>query len=288
MKPRLEFESTSLPGQEDSVRTVPVARFERRHARLLEDAVAREEPLEIRLGGASVGVVMRTPGHDEELALGFVITERVVSSLDEVASVRHCNRVPDPDAEDNVIRVTLRPGVPVDLHALRRNLYASAACGICGKATIENVLRAAPPLDDGSRFPAAFFYDLPARLRKEQAVFARTGGLHAAGLLAGDGTLLAVREDVGRHNAVDKVIGWACREGRLPLAGHALIVSGRVSYEIVQKALAARIPVVAAVSAPTSLAVRLAEEAGMTLIGFLRGTGMNVYGRGDRVEGSMT
>ncbi len=284
MKPRLDPESIGLPGQEDSVRTVPVARFERRHARLLEDAVAREEPLEIRLGGASLAVVMRTPGHDEELALGFLLTERVIASLDEVASVRHCSRVPDPEAEDNVIRVTLRPGVRVDLEALRRNLYASASCGICGKATIENVLRTAPPLEDGAAFPAEFFYGLPARLRDEQEVFARTGGLHAAGLFDRDGNLLAAREDVGRHNAVDKVIGWAGRAGRLPLAGHALIVSGRVSYEIVQKALAARIPVVAAVSAPTSLAVRLAEEAGLTLIGFLRGSGMNVYGRRDRVR----
>jgi FdhD protein len=189
--------------------------------------------------------------------------------------------VADPEAEDNVIRVTLRPGVRVDLEALRRNLYASAACGICGKATIENVLDAAPPLDDDSRFPAAFFYDLPARLREEQAVFARTGGLHAAGLFGRDGTLLAAREDVGRHNAVDKVIGWAGRGGRLPLGGHVLLVSGRVSYEIVQKALAARIPVVAAVSAPTSLAVRLAEEAGLTLVGFLRGSGMNGAGSRD-------
>jgi len=284
MKPRLEYLSTGLPGQEESVRTVPVARFDRHRSRTLEDAVAREEPLEIRLGGASVGVVMRTPGHDEELALGFVITERVVRSLDEVASVRHCDRVSDPEAEDNVIRVTLRPGVSVDLEALRRNLFASAACGICGKATIENALRTAPPLEDDTSFPSAMFHELPGRLGAEQAVFARTGGLHAAGLFTADGTLLAAREDVGRHNAVDKVIGWAGREGMLPLSGHALIVSGRVSYEIVQKALAARIPVVAAVSAPTSLAVRLATEAGMTLIGFLRGDGMNVYSRRDRLR----
>ena len=284
MKPRLDPDSTGLPGQEDSVRTVPVARFDRHRARLLEDAVAREEPLEIQLGGVSLAVVMRTPGHDVELATGFVLTERVVASLDDVASVRHCSRVVDPEAEDNVIRVTLRPGVRVDLDALRRNLYASAACGICGKATIENALRTAPPLEDDAVFSAEGFYRLPGRLREAQAVFARTGGLHAAGLFGRDGTLLAVREDVGRHNAVDKVIGWAGRDGRLPLAGHALLVSGRISYEIVQKALAARIPVVAAVSAPSSLAVRLAEDAGMTLVGFLRGTGMNVYGRRDRVR----
>jgi len=284
MKPRLDHGTQGLPGQEDSVRTVPVARFDGHRALLTEDAVAREEPLEIQLGGASLVVVMRTPGDDEELALGFLLTERVVASLDEVASVRHCTRVAHPEAEDNVIRVTLRPGVPVDLDALRRNLYASAACGICGKATIENVLRSAPPLDDGAAFPAAYFYGLPARLREAQAVFARTGGLHAAGLFDGTGTLLAVREDVGRHNAVDKVIGWAGRARRLPLAGHVIVVSGRVSYEIVQKALAARVPVVAGISAPSSLAVRLAGEAGMTLVGFLRGSGMNVYGRRDRVR----
>jgi FdhD protein len=248
-----------------------------------EDSVAREEPLEIQLGGASLAVLMRTPGHDPDLALGFLVTERVVASPEQVASVRHCRAVSDPDASENVIRVVLAPGVAVDLDALRRNLYASSSCGICGKATIANALASAPPLADESRFDTAFFPPLPERLKAAQPAFAATGGLHAAGLFAPDGALLAAREDIGRHNAVDKVIGWALREGRLPLAGHVLLVSGRISYELVQKALVARIPVLAAVSAPSSLAVDLAERAGLTLVGFLRGASFNVYGQRSRV-----
>jgi len=181
------------------------------------------------------------------------------------------------------MRALLRPGVRVDFDALRRNLYASSSCGICGKATVENALTTARPLDDSARFPRSFFEKLMERMRSAQCAFERTGGIHAAGLVAPEGALLVVREDVGRHNAVDKVVGWAARRGRLPLSGHALLVSGRISYEIVQKALAARVPLIAAVSAPTSLAVRLAEEAGIGLVGFLRGSGFNVYGRSERV-----
>lgn len=264
---------------------VSVRRFEAEHASACEDVVAREEPLEIQLGGASLAVVMRTPGHDEELALGFLVTERVVAGRDEVASVRHCSIAPDPAAEGNVIQVVLTPGVSVDLDALRRNFYASSSCGICGKATIDNVLVSADPLEDACRFAPSFFYELPGRLEEAQAGFLRTGGLHAAGLFDPAGERVVVREDVGRHNAVDKVVGWALRAGRLPLAGHVLMVSGRISYEIVQKAWAARIPVVAAVSAPSSLAVDFAARAGMTLVGFLRGRGLNVYGRVERVVG---
>jgi FdhD protein len=249
-----------------------------------EDIVAIEEPLEIQLGGAPLAVVMRTPGHDEELALGFLVTERVVASPAQVVSVRHCRAVADPDAAENVLRVLLADGVAIDLDALRRNLYASSSCGICGKATIANALATAPALDDASRFDPAFFAALPQRLAAAQPAFAETGGLHAAGLFAPDGELLVVREDVGRHNAVDKVIGWALRAGRLPLAGHVLLVSGRISYELVQKALVARIPVLAAISAPSSLAVELAEHARLTLIGFLRGRTFNVYGERARVS----
>ncbi len=250
-----------------------------------EDVVAREEPLEIRLGGAPLAVVMRTPGDDEELAAGFLVSERVVRSPEEIASLRHAPGV-DPEAEDNAIQVVLAPGVEVDLDALRRNLYASSSCGICGKATLENVLRDAPPLDDPARFAPGFFYGLPGRLAEAQPVFSRTGGLHAAGLFDAQGRLLVAREDVGRHNAVDKVVGWALQRGRVPLAGHVLLVSGRISYEIAQKALVARLPVVAGVSAPSSLAVELAERSGMALVGFLRGTRLNVYGRRERVVGS--
>lgn len=250
-----------------------------------DDLVACEEPLEIQLGPVSLAVVMRTPGNDEELALGFLVTERVVSSPMDVVSVRHCSTLPSPEAEDNVIRVTLAPHVVVDLAALRRNLYASSSCGICGKATIENALAVAPPLTgDNSHYDVATLRTMPAQLTAAQDVFRATGGLHAAALFDHAGHCLVVREDVGRHNAVDKVIGWATPRGLLPLSGHALLVSGRVSYEIVQKALAARIPLVAAVSAPTSLAVELATAAGMTLIGFLRGDDMNVYAGAERVR----
>ena len=248
------------------------------------DVVACEEPLEIQLHGATLAVVMRTPGHDLELARGFLVTERVVQRAADIAAVRHCSVVAEPDAEDNVINVTLRDGVAVDLEALRRNLFASSSCGICGKATIENALAVAPPLDDPARFAPAFFHDLADRLGAEQPVFARTGGLHAAALLAPDGALLVAREDVGRHNAVDKIVGWALERDRVPLAGHALMVSGRISFEIVQKALAARLPVIAAVSAPSSLAVDLAQQAGLMLVGFLRGRRFNVYGHRQRLH----
>jgi FdhD protein len=268
---------------EEAVQSVSVVRFGRGRGRQSQDEVASEEPLEIQLGGASLAVVMRTPGHDDELVLGILITERVIRSIHDLLSLRHCSVAPHPEAVGNVMRALLQPGVHVDLERLRRNLYASSSCGICGKATIENAVAIAPPLDDSTRFPRSIFASLMERMRSAQAAFHRTGGLHAAGLVAGDGRLLVVREDVGRHNAVDKVIGWAARRGRLPLSGHALLVSGRISYEIVQKALAARLPLVAAVSAPTSLAVRLAEEAGIGLIGFLRGSGFNVYGRSERV-----
>jgi FdhD protein len=268
---------------EDAVHPVSVVRFDRGSVAECWDAVACEEPLEIQLAGAPLAVVMRTPGHDEELALGFLITERVIHSLGDVLSLRHCSVTPHPEAEGNVMRALLRPGVRVDLERLRRNLYASSSCGICGKATIENALMIAKPLDDTARFPRSFFARLMERMRSAQCAFERTGGIHAAGLVSPEGALLVVREDVGRHNAVDKVVGWAARQGMLPLSGHALLVSGRISYEIVQKALAARVPLIAAVSAPTSLAVRLAEQAGIGLVGFLRGPGFNVYGRSERV-----
>ena len=274
---------TSPPDLEDQIVEVQLARPVGPGAALAADWVAREEPLEIQVSGAPLAVVMRTPGHDEELGLGFLVTERVVPGPADVVSIRHCSLAPSAEAEGNVIQAVLRPGLAIDLEALRRNLYASSSCGICGKATLENALAAAPPLRDDARFEASFFAGLDSRLRAAQAGFERTGGLHAAGLFAPDGELLVVREDVGRHNAVDKVVGWAARVGRLPLAGHVILVSGRISYEIVQKALAARVPVVAAVSAPSSLAVRLAEVAGIALVGFLRGSGLNVYGARERI-----
>ncbi len=250
------------------------------------DEVVREEPLEIRIGGVPVSVVMRTPGHDEELVLGFLATEGVVDGPDAVRSVRHCTVVDDPDNEGNVVQVTLHEGVEVDWARLRRNLYASSSCGLCGKASIDQLMLRCEPLVDDMRIAVSRLYALPEALEAAQAVFARTGGLHAAGLFDGDGRALAVREDVGRHNAVDKVVGWALRHGRLPLAGHVLMVSGRVSYEIVQKAVAAGIPLIAAVSAPSSLAVDLAKRAGITLAAFLRGQRISVYAGAERIVGS--
>ncbi|MCA9650999.1 MAG: formate dehydrogenase accessory sulfurtransferase FdhD [Myxococcales bacterium] len=247
------------------------------------DEVVREEPLEIRIGGVPVAVVMRTPGHDEELALGFLATEGVVDEPAHVRSVRHCTVVDDPQSENNVIQATLAPGVEVDLARLRRNLFASSSCGLCGKATIDQVMVRCEPLTDELRVPVDWLHSLPGRLRAAQTVFARTGGLHAAGLFEAGGEALVVREDVGRHNAVDKVVGWALRRGRLPLAGHVLMISGRVSYEITLKAAAAGIPVLAAVSAPSSLAIDMATRAGLTLVAFVRDGRLAVYTRDARV-----
>ena len=268
----------------DSVAHVGVIRVRDGSARAQRDAVAREEPLEIQIGGAPLAVVMRTPGHDADLALGFLASERVIAAIEDVLSVRHCREARSPEAADNVVRVALAEGVRVDWEALRRNTYASSSCGVCGKATIENALACAPALDDPVRFEAALFALLPDRLVAAQPGFASTGGLHAAALFDARGNLLVAREDVGRHNAVDKVLGFCLREKRWPLAGHVLLVSGRISFEIVQKALAARVPVVAGVSAPSSLAIALAERAGMTVIGFLRGGSFNVYGERSRVQ----
>ena len=276
----------TVPARDDAaapVRTVEVDRIVETRRTSGFDSAAREEPLEIQIGPMSLAVVMRTPGHDLELAMGFLLTERIIRSVADVESIRHCSRATEPASEDNVVRVTLAPGVSVDVERLRRNLYASSSCGICGKATIDQALAEAPPLNDALRVERRFFHELPARLRAEQTVFEETGGLHAAGLFTADGRLRAVREDVGRHNAVDKVVGWAARDGAFPLAAHVLFVSGRISYEIAQKALAARVPVVAAVSAPTSLAVELAERANLTLVAFVRGRSMNVYGAKERV-----
>ena len=264
---------------------VSLTRCAGRRSRRGRDAVAREEPLEIQLDGSSLAVVMRTPGHDEELGLGLLLSERVIASLDDVASVHHSTVAQNPEAADNILQIRLREGVRVDWNRLKRSFYASASCGVCGKATIDAVLAEAPPLDDRTRFRSSLFAPLPERLRRAQEAFAATGGLHAAGLFDGEGRLFVVREDIGRHNAVDKVIGWALERGRLPLAGHVLLVSGRISYEIAAKALAARIPVVAAVSAPSSLAVNLAERARVTLVAFLRGQAFNVYGERSRIGG---
>jgi FdhD protein len=268
----------------EGARAVAIERFTDGAPRTACDRVAHEEPLELQLDGTPLAVVMRTPGHDLELALGFLLTERVIEAPSDLASLRHESVYPRSETVENVVRATLRPGLSVDLERLRRNFYAGSSCGVCGKASLEGVLATAPPLEDGARFDPALLYPLPERLRTAQDTFAATGGLHAAALFDAGGELLVVREDVGRHNAVDKVVGHAAAAGWLPLAGHGLLVSGRISFEIVQKALAARIPLVAALSAPSSLAVELAAASGIALVGFLRGRSFNAYGRVERLR----
>jgi FdhD protein len=251
------------------------------------DFLAGEEPLGIRVDGAALTMTMRTPGDDVDLAAGFLVSEAVVRSAADIASIRLCDGTSCGHSDHglgNIADVTLAPGVLVTPGA-RRNFMTTSACGVCGKASIEDICvlpHAALALDQ-VRFSPAVLASLPGRLRSAQRVFARTGGLHAAGLFTASGDVVAVREDVGRHNAVDKIVGWALLDGRLPLAGCALLVSGRASFELVQKAVLAGIPLLAAVSAPSSLAVSLAEEAGLTLVGFLRGQSMNVYAGAHRL-----
>lgn len=252
------------------------------------DDLATEEPLEIRLalpggGHRTVAITMRTPGHDFELAAGFLLGEGVARP-GGIASIAYCTDEDLlPEARYNTVTVRLHGPTP-DLPALERHFVTSSACGVCGSAGLDNLrARCAPLPEDGLRITPEVLYGLPEALRRAQGVFGKTGGLHAAGLFTAEGARVVVREDVGRHNAVDKLVGWAGLTERLPLSGHLLMVSGRAGYEIVQKALAADIPTVCAVSAPSSLAVDLAREFGMTLVGFLRGERCNVYAGQERV-----
>jgi FdhD protein len=245
------------------------------------DTLVAEEPLEIRLGGRPLAITMRTPGDDFALAAGFLVSEGVVGRAEEVANIAYCAGATDDGANTfNVVDVRLAPGVPLPDITLERNVYTTSSCGLCGKASLEAVRTTARwPISDTPqvRVPTELLAALPDRLRAAQQVFDRTGGLHAAGLFSPEGELLDLREDVGRHNAVDKLIGRALQSGQLPLSRGILLVSGRASFELAQKAAMAGIPVLAAVSAPSSLAVDLAAETGLTLVGFLRGGSMNVY-----------
>ena len=250
---------------------VPAARVE---------TLAAEEPLEIRVGSRSLAVTMRTPGDDFDLAIGFLVTEGFLASGADVQAIRYCAGATDDGVNTyNVLDVAYAAGVALPDPSLARSFFTTSSCGLCGKASIDAVRTrsAFSVADDALRVSAGTLSAMPETLRAAQKVFDKTGGLHAAGLFAADGSLVCLREDVGRHNAVDKVIGWAAREGRLPLSGHVLLVSGRTSFELTQKAFMAGIPVLAAVSAPSSLAVELADEVGITLIGFLRGQDMTVY-----------
>lgn len=240
------------------------------------DDLAAESPLEIRVQRRGISVTLRTPGHDDELAVGFLLTEGVIRSGDDVIGVI-------PGGESSV-EVVLAPHVQVDIDRLTRHVFTSSSCGLCGKATIDAVRGQFPPVTSTVTVEASAILAMPEKLRAAQETFEKTGGLHAAALFDVDGRLLLLREDVGRHNAVDKVVGRAVLDKLLPLDRHVLMVSGRTSFEIMQKSLAAAVPVVAAVSAPSNLAAEFAEESGQTLIGFLRDGRMNVYANSQRVR----
>lgn len=248
-----------------------------------QDTLAVEEPLEIRVGGQSLTVTMRTPGNDIDLVHGLLLSENMIGSAEDVVSARYCAGTDEQGSNTyNVLDVTLR--VPVPVHT--RHLLTTGACGLCGKTALDEVRSNSrfPQPDPGPSVTPEALAHMPLTLREHQSVFDATGGLHAAGLFTADGTVLAVREDIGRHNAVDKVVGWAVRENRVPAADLVLIVSGRASFELAQKAVMAGIPLLGAVSAPSSLAVDLAVETGLTLVAFLRGETMNIYSAAHRVH----
>jgi FdhD protein len=257
--------------------------------RVRPDTLATEEPMEIRLitGGErqTVAVTMRTPGADFELAAGFLYGEGIVKSSDDIAKISYCvDSDLDAAQQYNIVNVELRGGREYDLRPLERHFYTSSACGVCGKASLEQLeLRGCPVALPGPEVTPETLYSLPAKLREAQGLFDATGGLHAAALFDAEGNLIALREDIGRHNATDKLVGWALLENRLPLSGHLVIVSGRSSFEILQKCLTAGVPFVCAISAPSSLAVDVAREFGMTLVGFLRDRRFNVYAGKERV-----
>jgi len=272
--------------------TLPIHRLTRTGCEALCDEVAVEAPLEIRVEGRPVAVAMRTPGRDRELAAGFLLSEGVLGARDDVFEISVCpSNQPGGDGAAAAVDVLLtRPGA-VDFERLTRHVFTSSSCGLCGKAVVEEVLRQHPPLAAASReqvrVAAPVIFGLSDTLRAAQATFATTGGLHASALFSLEGTLLAVQEDVGRHNALDKLLGEAWLAGRWPLDRHLLMLSGRVSFELVQKALVARLPVIAAISAPSSLAVATAEAAGITLCGFVRDGRMNIYSHPQRVLGHL-
>ncbi|MHB8574409.1 MAG: formate dehydrogenase accessory sulfurtransferase FdhD [Dehalococcoidia bacterium] len=255
----------------------------------VSDLLATEEPLEIRLVSGptsrTVAITMRTPGADFELAAGFLHGEQVIARARDIRRITYCvDRSIDATQRYNIVNVELRDGVEPDLRPLERTFLTTSACGVCGKASLDALhLRGCPSVPSGPLVANDILYALPETLRRSQGLFATTGGLHAAALFDPAGTLLAVREDIGRHNAVDKLVGWALLEGLMPLHNALLLVSGRTSYEILQKALVAGIPFVSSISAPSSLAVKLAEEFGMTLVGFLRGGRFNIYAGAQRI-----
>jgi FdhD protein len=268
-----------------AVKNINVTKITGTGTEQIPDLLAVEEPLEIRIGFGSLGdrqqkslsVTMRTPGHDFELAIGFLFTEGIIQQMDQVESVKYCEDVGKQEEKGNVVRVELKPEVSIDFEKLQRHFYTSSSCGVCGKSSIESVKVACQQLADGFSISASLIHQLPDKLRKAQTVFEYTGGLHAVGLFSKAGELILLREDVGRHNALDKAIGAMVLKKQVPLSDYALLVSGRASFELVQKAAVAGIPVLIAVGAPSSLAVALAKDSGMTLLGFVRHERFNIY-----------
>jgi len=263
--------------------------FEEGRMRVRPDSLATEEPMEIRLLAGdtrkTVAVTMRTPGADFELAAGFLYGEGIVSSTEDILKISYCvDADVSIEQQYNIVNVELRGGREYDLRSLERHFYTSSACGVCGKASLDQLeIKGCPAIPTGLEISADTITSLPDKLREAQGLFDATGGLHAAGLFDAEGNLLAIREDVGRHNATDKLIGWALMQGRLPLNKHVVMVSGRSSFEILQKCLTAGVPIVCAISAPSSLAVDVARRFGMTLVGFLRSNRFNVYSAPERV-----
>ena len=282
--------ATSEPRRRGSKSRVRVRVVEEGRIRVRPDTLATEEPMEIRLISGdvrqTVAITMRTPGADFELAAGFLYGEGIVRSPEDILKISYCVDA-DLDAEQqyNIVNVKLRGSRDYDPKSLERHFYTTSACGVCGKASLEQLeLRGCPMILPGPKIAAEVIYSLPEKLRKAQGLFEATGGLHAAALFDARGNLVALKEDVGRHNATDKLVGWALLEGRLPLSDHIVMVSGRSSFEILQKCLAAEVPVVCAISAPSSLAVDVARRFGMTLVGFLRGKRFNVYTGHERIR----
>jgi len=273
-----------LPRQPRSVDLTQVSEWDDGRVQRKEDYLAVEEPLEIRIGDQPLSVTMRTPGDDVELAAGFLFTEGLIQRREQILSLES-NHESDEPSRGNVVRAQIAPECAIDAEKMQRHFFAASSCGICGKASIDSVRsRTLQPPNPAFRVNPETLLVLPDLLRGSQAVFGRTGGLHAAALVGAKGNLIVVREDIGRHNAVDKVIGWALREDRLPLSDSLLLVSGRGGFEIVQKAIVAGLPVVASVSAPSSLAVKLARELRLTLVGFLRGRRFVIYAGEERIS----
>jgi FdhD protein len=266
-----------------SIEVTQVSEWQEGKLSRFSDQLVAEEPLEIHLDGKPLTVTMRTPGRDLELAAGFLLTEGLIRQCEQIVSLREATDRDYPKAFGNRVNVELRD-TEFDREHMQRNFFAASSCGICGKASIDAIrVRGIPAPNPDFRFDPELLCTLPEKLRTAQTIFGRTGGLHASALFSSEGDLIVIREDVGRHNAVDKVVGWALREKRVPLSDCVLMVSGRGGFEIIQKALVAGIPLVASVSAPSGLAVRLARELGLTLVGFLRGRRFLIYSREERL-----